>query len=374
VKTVLSYCFEVAGFTMADINFTELAKSAGTTTGDWLRDIGNAAADFACNLYDKYPAWIINHFDPTGISTAFGNGLMQNLCSPRPGYKPPATGGGGKLPPGTVGCWRVDFVNLQNVAGTSFVCANSYEVITSTTVGPPYVAARINGIDESPGTSCKSINVTYEPYVAGNPVPATQYGSCASCWTTTNPPGPGPATPPASVLNTYITVGGSSVPITFIDAHNNFGMRIDVGGIRIRIDHPGVYINDLSETNNSSSTQILNIVGRIESYATLSPKISNTLIAEHLGPSPEGEITGVPKIRVVMVELNQINNASSSRFGKAGGVYKAGIINFTQSEYLFPYEAIRYRYNIFVAPQGADGFVYEFYEGFGGYVTYYELP
>lgn len=359
---------------MADINFTELAKSAGTTTGDWLKDISNAAADFACNLYDKYPAWIINHFDPTGISTAFGDGLMKNLCSPRPGYKPPSSGGGGKLPPGTVGCWRVNFVNLQNVSGTSYTCANSYEIIQSTTVGPPYVAARINGIDESPSTSCKTLDVTYEPYVAGNPVPATQYGSCASCWTTVNPPGPGPSVPPLTVLNTYINVGSVSVPISFVDAHNEFGVLIDIGGVRVRIDHPGLYINDYSQTNNLYSSEILNIAGRIENYTTLSPNVFGTLKFQPMPPKQSDDVTGFPKIRILTIELTQVNNASTHRFGRAGDVYKAGVVNFKRGKFIYPYDVIRYEYNVYIAPEGADGYAYEFYAGFEGITAFYELP
>ena len=80
---------------MANFSLEDLATSAGSNTGDFLKDSANQAANFACGIYQKYPRWTIDPlYGATGFATPiaqFKKGLWDKLCSPsgRPGLPPP---------------------------------------------------------------------------------------------------------------------------------------------------------------------------------------------------------------------------------------------------------------------------------------------
>lgn len=80
---------------MSIFNLDELADSANDSTGNFLIDTANQAANFACGIYKDYPQWAI---DPLNAATGINNPIAQfqkslwdKLCSPpgRPGLPPP---------------------------------------------------------------------------------------------------------------------------------------------------------------------------------------------------------------------------------------------------------------------------------------------
>lgn len=85
---------------MVDFTYAELNADPGTGTADGLRNVANAAANFACSLYQNYAAAASGFPDPTGIG-AFNNALYSRLCSGRPGYSAPTASpqfSGGQCP------------------------------------------------------------------------------------------------------------------------------------------------------------------------------------------------------------------------------------------------------------------------------------
>lgn len=80
---------------MSNFNLDDLADSANDSTGNFLRDVANQAANFACGIYKNYPQWTIDPLNTaTGISNPiaqFQKSLWDKLCSPsgRPGLPAP---------------------------------------------------------------------------------------------------------------------------------------------------------------------------------------------------------------------------------------------------------------------------------------------
>ena len=80
---------------MANFSLSDLADSVNDSTGNFLRDTANQAANFACGIYRDYPQWAIDPLNAaTGINNPiaqFQKGLWDKLCSSpgRPGLPAP---------------------------------------------------------------------------------------------------------------------------------------------------------------------------------------------------------------------------------------------------------------------------------------------
>lgn len=63
----------------SEYSFSDLAASAGSVSGDFLKDVANSVANGYCSLYKNYPGFL------TGVSgdplTPFRRGLANSLCS-----------------------------------------------------------------------------------------------------------------------------------------------------------------------------------------------------------------------------------------------------------------------------------------------------
>ena len=81
---------------MTWLSFEDLLQTAGSQTGNFLRDAANTIADGYCSLYSSHPGFVVgSNSDPI---TPFRRGLANSLChgrspSPNPPQPPPFHGG-----------------------------------------------------------------------------------------------------------------------------------------------------------------------------------------------------------------------------------------------------------------------------------------
>lgn len=357
---------------MADLSFSDLAMSAGQTTGNWLKDIGNAAADFTCGLYHDHPGWITNLLNPVQAGQGFGTGLMNSLCSPRPGYQAPSTG--------VLACWR--FTGLGVTQGQpdpnfSFdLFATGYKPEYKPNPNNPYnqsaLAPYVDGVfvgvesdyAYTPGTeSITKVSNANQGSGANH-----TYGSCGNLSTSNSPS----QTPTPQQLTVNSTVNNVNTSVKFVGASAENGILVNVGGVNVRFDHNGMTLNDNSSTSNSQlSNQVANIEANVNSLV-FAP--SATLTSTINLPGDQGAAKDKKGIRIVTIDLTQVPSNSFVHVGPASSnVLRAGYFNFTKGNYLFPGEPVRYLHSCFLAPLAADGYVYNLHVGFEGFATEYSV-
>lgn len=246
---------------MPDLTFPQLNEQQGTDTADTLRNIGNAAANIVCELWEAFPQSLIPSLaDPLG-SSAFMDGMMRNLCTPR--GKTPAP----PVPPFTGGQCDV----LYNLNGTLtsdrgsefFDVGNGFGKLTNlrtTSTQTPAGEVRNWVIDQGVGTPSVRLGVVLASSLLGpaNPSPSYSFtptrvdGLPDNCG---NPPPEYPRTipppefydrpAPVNIYNTPVTVPVVIIPVTFSPGSIVFRpeVNVDVGGVVVNIDLGGINFN-----------------------------------------------------------------------------------------------------------------------------------
>lgn len=356
---------------MSDFSFNDLAANPGTNTGTWFRDLSNAAANLSCQLYHQFPDWLLGQYQATGGIADMANQMMNNLCSPRPGYQPP-------VQPGSIKCWKFSGFGYGGESYALFACGVTPAYITE---GPD------GGGNYYDVPTLDGAKVVSRPYGykqgTGSYVAVTEISSSANytegdCPCLTNPPPPTPAPQPTD-LTVNTTVNNINTPVTFKSFNPSYGLHISVGGTNIRLDHNGVTYND-PQFNSNNIQNTSNISAIATATDTINNNLNTLVIAPSLvltptihPPSQGGSNNNRTTMRIVTITLASYNAQQESSFGDSAlEVFKAGYFNFTRGEYKFEGQPIRYAHNIFVVPPGADGYQYKLFRSFIGYATEYD--
>lgn len=358
---------------MSDLSFSDLASSAGQTTGNFLKDIGNAAADFTCGLYGNHPGWIVNQLDPTGLSGGFGSGLMDSLCKPRPGYVAPTPQSSQPDNPSNPqyyncpGTWTFQsqnstqpqlYNNAYNANGKDYPTMQGARRVIYAVSKTIYYDGGVNP-DPNLGSIVLS-NIVFTPADKNCNSPDTG-----------QPTQPSTPTPQELTVNTK--VNNVNTQVSFNYAHSSTGLVVNVGGVNVRFDHNGMTLNDNSSNDNSTnlSAQISNVLTQVN-YLTLASSGSFAVTTNPGANSASAK--KLPGIRIVTFTLTSLKPTGSSTFGSPDfDIYNAGYFRFSRGNYYFPNEPIRYARSVFLAPTGADGYAYNLFAGYTGYATEYQL-
>jgi hypothetical protein len=289
--------------------YDQLNSDQSQVTTDGLRNVGNAAADLVCGLWQNYSEWTSGFSDPTGIGQ-INNALFSKLCKPR-GKEPPAPPAlnftGGQCAKAYSVAVNVSYGPIPNVANTTIF--NVTGPIRGFAPGGSPPSGQISlGIQAAPTvlrpdgfypivTGTKN-NVL--PYTVNSFVPTPQSGAdnCGD-----PPKAYPPKTPPASEVQKNISVNigaGVVVPVvaTYVPVSVNanvainpqfqanigpFNVTFDAGGVTIApnfqfgtggstLPNPSSYpitnYDPVTQNNGTSNCDLSPVTSRLDSQAT----------------------------------------------------------------------------------------------------------
>lgn len=252
--------------------YGELASDLGTSTADGLRNVANAAANFACDAWENYTEYASGFSDPTGIGK-FNNALYSRLCTPRnkqPASPLQAQFTGGQCPKEYNVTYTLRYGPNQTTS--TYTVNRAAGPILGFTVGSTANANRkkygiafqpsINFPDgKSFGLEGNDADVKPVELVSLNAVPRD--GSPDNCGDP--PPSYPPKTPPSPVTNntTNVNIGAGVViaaPITLIpvkvdaDVEINPQIQVGVGPFNVTFDAGGVTVAPSFEFGTGGKT------------------------------------------------------------------------------------------------------------------------
>lgn len=252
--------------------YGELESDLATNTSDGLRNVANAAANFACDAWQNYSEYSSGFSDPTGIGK-FNNALYSKLCAPRgkqPASPPQSLFVGGQ-------CVKEYNVVYQLRYGpnnliTQGTVTRAVGPIKGFTVNPTATAERYRyGISFTPSVNhpdgfsfaLEGNNNDVKPVEMISLVATPTDGSADNCGNP--PPSYPPKTPPSNVTNNTqnVNIGAGVViaaPITLIpvkvdaDVEINPQIQVGVGPFNVTFDAGGVTVSPSFEFGTGGKT------------------------------------------------------------------------------------------------------------------------
>ena len=387
---------------VADISHKDLFESLGNSAAGFTKNLANQAANFACDLYKRYP-WALT-FGDTGN---FSKGVWDELCGRRPIGLPPAP-----VPPFQGGqCAILYSIYLDLI--------DAYDKPV-TNVSGGELRGPIGGVrlveSASPNTNngvrFKDVEVLGCGFYNEPPRPqrwtktAYPLGSYKSITSTRLVPSSGqpdncgnlpssypqtPIPPSARTTSINIDVHGTTynIPITVQPTVNKYNINVDAGDLSFVFDLSGVTIN-----SNPISTAINNIEGDIidlsQDVTNLTqivvPFINNSVnfnssfnfgnfqTKEDSGSSSPADEEQPDNIAYVTLDITRKPvNAKTQEGELAQDLLYAGWFQFAAKGYYFPREPIHFSKAIFKAPYGATDYAYTLYEGFEAKVVIHRV-
>lgn len=386
----------------------------GQNAANFAAKVADAAADFACDLYQDFPGAIIR--SPIG---AFNRGLMDSLCGPRnklpPAPTPPPYSGG------QCRCRSYE-VTVTWLQGGS----EPFQRVLTTTVLAPFTlyASGDNQIGVTVlylrSAICENGSPTgWSDNPIGSLVDGSESYSIVSAIPTDGQPddcGDPPAewgnnlpdVIPDDRRSTDITINNNDgtnivVPVAIIGSGNVFNLspefKVDVGGVTVTFDFSGAKIdfgssnqnpNNPPPRNNSSADNFERIetaIKELKEKLTEQQKDIDDIKADRNDSPPpdddpdiekeedeeesESGDKDVDKLQYVCVHLTKLPNREQWGDG-APNVYYAGWLEFKLKGCNLPRQPIHFKDSIFKAPDGATGFAYTLTNGAKGKVTVYK--
>lgn len=381
---------------MADISHKDLLESLGNTAAGFSKNLANSVANFACDLYKKYPG------APTfGDTGNYSRGFWDELCSSRPS-PPPA------LPkPSLVGgqCvnvfYRVTYssetANYPGIApGTAFTTRHidifgpvrnfTYEY-RSDSIG---YQARVDGRDGTFNISSdgggrgwlklRSVNVQRLDGQADN------CGNEPTNFPVTNIP----SSERTTRVNVQLRNGDSyNIPITLVPTTNNYGVQFDAGDINVKFDLSGASFNptSIAKTINNVENTVLSLSQNVNNFTAIAVPFINNSIAysnsfnfgtfktkEDSGSSSPADENAAANLAYITLDITKSpRNAKTQEGELAQDLVYAGWFQFAAKGYYFPREPIHFSKAIFKAPLGATDYAFTLYEGFEAKVVEHRI-
>lgn len=407
--------------------YDEINSDQSQVTADGLRNVGNVAADFVCDLWSDYAEWTSGFADPTGIGR-INNALFSRLCTPR-----------GKQPAGP-----------PMVAFTGGQCDKLYHVTYSLKYGPNdlvtngtifNVQGPVRGVATKPGTSENSVRIG----ILGSPsinnvegfwnitiglrsnvlpyevttftvVPASGSDTCGDPL-----PSYPPKTPPGNQVQKPVNVNigaGVVIPVvaTFApiffrpEVEINPQFQVDVGPFNVTFDAGGVTIApnfqfggdgktlpppssypinnvDIKNQNNTTTacdlspvtTRLDNLSGKVDAIDAQLDDIEECTcpvgyqVSVVGGGSGNSGVIPLPS-RTVQVKLNLTKIPANPKAIQSGGEnaplqYFCGYFSFGDGVGLGARTAINTAQSVFEVPTWASSFSWSLYTGYEASVS-----
>lgn len=386
----------------------------GQNAGNFAAKVADAAADFACGIYQDFPGAIIR--SPIG---AFNRGLMDSMCGPRNKLPPPPS-----TPPYQGGQCKC---RSYNVTVTWLAAGDppTQQTVTNEVLAPFTVFAEEdqatganllylrsavcnNGIPDSYiNNPIGQLEENSESYSISNVSPAD--GGADNCG---DPPSEWgddlPDVIPDNRKSGDIVINNNDgtnivLPIAIVGSGNvvNFNpeFKVDVGGVKIDFNLGGVKIDFGNQSSNPSSPpprnndnadnfeRIEDAIERIkEKIEQQQDDIDQIKKDRNDSPPPdedediekeedeEEEESGnkdVDKLQYVCIHLTKLPNREQWGDG-APNIYYAGWLEFKVKDCNLPRQPIHFKDSIFKAPDGATGYAFTLVNGAKGKATVYK--
>lgn len=402
------------------MGFTVRPQSAAEQTGSNVRNFTEQLADgvqnFACQLWSAFPGFITQN---QSLGASFVRGYFSTMCDPPtlppPPAPPPFTGGqcpirynisykSAIISNGTFEKWSDEtFVATPaNLIGP----ISNIVLLVNGTPDEDLEHWSFNGQGEEPALNTGTKTYIFRCTIPGGTVDVAQgtgrgrkfisvtpnsgqpdnCGNVAPDAYPDNPPDPD--TDFVTNININNNEGDNlNFPLVYAPVNFNFPMQFDLGGIDVTLDLGGItfeggdnnYPDGLGDNlpdgqqDPVSSPPPKKVV--CQDDPPLPPEQDNDLDSEDLPETPSAEETGVEKLKYVRIILTEIPQGKGVQWGggAAPNVYIAGWMEFRSGDFNYPRQPIHFQNNIFVAPDGADGFAYTLDMGFIGQATIYKV-
>lgn len=366
-----------------DIPWKEL--QAGINTANTFREqIAQKAANFACGLYRNYPSWAKG----VGPAKDILDGLWGDLCAPRPGgISPGANPRGGGQCDGVAYLFRVQ---LRNVDGTWGAILGGgfgndpfsyYGPIGGVTVKLTPDGTGSTVYLESRGSSGNA-PLPYASRVFTNTSPAAGArvielrradGQPDNCGDYPGGYPGGGGTPSVIELSTNVPARLPSgidvdVPIGFVAVNIEAGIQLTVGSIPVTIDFGGfTFAPEFDFGGGDGDGQ-----GDGNTPPSHLPPTPSNYDEGDGGEGDSGEDEGIDKLKWVAISLVSIPKNAKTEYGaNAPDVYYAGWFEWKAAGKCLPRQPIHFEDNVFLAPDGVDGYAYTVKQGYKASVKVY---
>lgn len=377
---------------MALFGLDDLANSAGTRTGNFIKDVANDAANFVCELYKDYPGALV----PNALDS-FNRGLWDTLCEPRaPGLPTPPSlpflGGQCPVQYQVSGDADVFYPRPDVTRNYGWYCYSQGPGFSIGTELPSNLVAVLNsagatsicnfvdptgGTFTQPETGVKSIRITSVRRLDNQP------DNCG------NPPAPWyPITIiPDNRKTKNVTVNYNdgtniTIPMVYAPVTGQFGINVKVGDNNFNFNLGGVHIQYGAEENNETKQierdvkDIKTTIKETEKYYYYYPTApSSGGYSVNINVGKTSEAKKIPEeLQWIKIELTDIPlNAKKQAGVLAQDITYAGWFQFVVDDFYLPREPIHFRKSIFKRPPGATGYSFTLYTGFKAAVSEYSL-
>ena len=387
---------------MADISHKDLLESLGNTAVGFTKNLANQVANFACDLYNRYP-WALT-FGDTGN---FSKGVWDELCGQRPvGLPAPPTPPfqGGQC--GILYSIYLDLIDaydkpVTNVSGGELRGPiGGVRLVESaspnTNNGVRFKDVEVLGCgfyNEPPRpqqwTKTAYPLGSYKSITSMKLVPSS--GQPDNCG---NLPAEYPKTPvptPERVTTINVDVHGTtySIPVTLQFPASKYNIRLDAGDISFIFDLVGVTVNSnpVNKTINNIANEVLDLGENVTNLTQLVGSFVNSSVAfntsfnlgdfktkEDNGSSSPADEEQSDNLAYVTLDITRKPvNAKTQEGELAQDVIYAGWFQFCSEGYYFPREPIHFSKAIFKAPPGATDYAFTLYEGFEAKVVEHRI-
>lgn len=397
---------------MADLTIADIASHIGQNTGNAAIDIANAIADGACSIYKNSPASLVP--DPVGVGQ-MTRAFWDTLCNGRsPGLpSPPSSPFTGGQCQGVL--YTIDYTityQMKSLINGAISNLSSHQHLN--VYGPIGQVIQVGNPSGGNhlGLTYKDTSGVFHNGVITDQLPNSYLytGSLSAISITRvdgqadncgNPPQtwPAPGTPvslpvPLPPINVPSPSGGNySFNPTLILADKLFGVEVKIDATaNIKIDFGGVTFDfgkgsgnggdnsgDFQNINNkldNLSNSVNNFQNGFNDFKQLPPPGKPPTPATHnytpKPPQDGNKQTGLTNLEYVQVDLSTLPPNSKTIFttGNSPPVYIAGWLEFLQGNLAYaPRIQIQFEHNVYRAPDGADGYAYQFTNGAAGTVT-----
>lgn len=417
------------------VSFSELLSKAGTATGDFLVDAGNAIAENYCGLYRDYPHFIVgSSIDPV---QPFRRALADSLCNGRqPGLpNPPAPPFSG----GQCECVRYvvnvlvefyeegNFIQSINPSPILFGKIGATRVIPSTNEGNAILQVSCQGsveCGEQEWFNLVESGLFLPPYnyrIASFNV--TRFDAGVDNCGDPDPDFPLAVPPPSSLKPpvSYTPPSGApniNIPVVFVPVTNNlnipvsldldvdFNFNFNPEGLNFDFGNGGsgdgftpADRDALTQAGNNAANAANN-AGAAKNAAEGAGDAANAAkdaanaakdaaerADKNTAPPPKPDSDDLDKtdkspddnnrdnvedLVWVKINLTQLPFDNKQQFGEgAPNVYYAGWFEWKASGVPLPRQPINFSSSLFLAPKGVNGYAYTLTSGAEGYASEY---
>lgn len=387
---------------VADISHKDLLESLGNTAAGFTKNLANQAANFACDLYNRYP-WALT-FGDTGN---FSKGVWDELCRQRPSglpSAPTALYSGGQcdlvLYEVTITWNQKDGVVGSHSPGNFWGPIKSVEFVQH-----PSNRENNQGFLQELWMTCRGSEGNPRPLerlqIAGSYTFATSILSVSLRRIDGKPdncgdlPSDYPKTPvPPGDRLTLVNInihGGTAynIPLMLQFSTSKYNIQVDAGDISFVFDLVGVTVNSnpVNKTIKNIEYSVIDLAEDVANLAQIvTPFINNSVnfnssfnvgvfqTTEDSGSSSPADEEQSDNIAYVTLDITRKPvNAKTQEGELAQDLLYAGWFQFAAKGYYFPREPIHFSKAIFKAPYGATDYAYTLYEGFEAKVVAHRI-